>query len=148
MKLATPLAIATLVACTAAWAGPFDNLKQAATADLSNATTSLKGAATTSALSQLQGGSFSLASPQNVAGVLGYCQKQGWAPSATDTVKNQLMQKFGLQTQANQNADYQNGLNGVLQGAQNGTLSLSGLKDSVGKKVCGSIADKALSSFL
>ncbi|HEU0196054.1 MAG TPA: DUF2501 domain-containing protein [Nevskiaceae bacterium] len=158
MKLRTLAGVASLATIglsTIALAGPFDGLKQAATADLQQAvtnstaqtTSSLKGAATAAALTQIQNGSFKLGSAQNVAGVLGYCEKQGLAPSTTQTIKGQLMNKLGLPEQSN-NSSYQQGLSGVLQGAQGGNFNLSSLKQALGKRICKAIANKAASSLL
>lgn len=101
-----------------------------------------------SLLGQLGGGGFSLASPQNVLGVLSFCQAHGYAPSATETVKDKLMSKFGMGGQAEQSSDYKEGATGLLKDAQGGTLDLTKLKDIAGRKACGMVADKATSSLL
>lgn len=101
-----------------------------------------------SLLGQLGGGGFSLASPQNVLGILSFCQAHGYAPSATETVKDKLMSKFGMGNQTEQSSDYKEGAAGMLKDAQGGTLDMSKLKDVVGKKACGMVADKATSSLL
>ncbi|MGC3874349.1 DUF2501 domain-containing protein [Halomonas sp. GXIMD04776] len=102
-----------------------------------------------SLLSSLSSGSFDLGSMSNVAGVLGYCQEQGYSKSATQTVKEKLMGKLGGQQEASQDEGYQQGMKGILKGQEEGkSFDLSGIKDQVGEKVCGTIADKAMSSFL
>lgn len=101
-----------------------------------------------SLLGELGSGGFSLASPQNVAGVLSYCQSNGYLPSASATVKDKLMSKLGLQSDTEQSSDYEEGAAGILKDAQGGTFDLSKLKDTVGKKACGMVADKASSSLL
>ncbi|MEW9623091.1 DUF2501 domain-containing protein [Rhodanobacter geophilus] len=90
----------------------------------------------------------SLGSAQNAAGVLGYCQSHGYLPSATDTLKDKLLGKFGGSSQATQDKGYQQGLNGVLQGGNGQSFDLGNLKGTVAKKLCQHVADKATSSFL
>lgn len=99
-------------------------------------------------LGSLSSGSTSLASPQNAAGALAYCQKQGYAPDAATTVKDKLLSKVGGQQKASQDSGYLAGLGGVLQGGDGSSFDLAKLKDVAGKKVCGAIADRAVSSFL
>lgn len=99
-------------------------------------------------LGSLASGSTSLASPQNAAGALAYCQKQGYAPDAATTVKDRLLSKVGGQQKASQDSGYLAGLGGVLQGGDGASFDLTKLKDMAGKKVCGAIADRAVSSFL
>lgn len=101
-----------------------------------------------SLLSGLASGSTSLASPQNTAGALAYCQQQGYAPDAATTVKDRLLAKVGGQEQASRDSGYLSGLGGVLQAGDGGSFDLGKLKDIVGSKVCGAIADRAVSSFL
>ena len=101
-----------------------------------------------SLLGGLASGSTSLASPQNAAGALAYCQQQGYAPDAASTVKDRLLAKVGGQEKASRDSGYLSGLGGVLQAGDGGSFDLGKLKDAVGKKVCGAIADRAVSSFL
>lgn len=102
-----------------------------------------------SLLSSLSSGSFDLGSMSNVAGVLGYCQKQGYSKSATETAKDKLLGKLGGKEKTSEDEGYQQGMNGILQGKEEGkSFDLGGLKDKVGEKVCGTIADKAMSSFM
>lgn len=101
-----------------------------------------------SPLGSLSGDSLSLGSIENVAGVLGYCQEQGYAPSTADVVKGRLLGKIGGQEKASQDSGYLSGLGGMLQGDGGQSFSLAGLKDAAGKKICGAIADKAVSTFL
>lgn len=130
-----------------AHAGVLDELKSAVPA--SGGASGVAGAlGGDSLLGQLGGGGFSLASPQNVMGILSFCQAHGYAPSATQTVKDKLMSKFGLSSQAEQGSDYKEGATGLLKDAQGGTLDLSKLKDAAGKKACGMVADQATSSLL
>lgn len=99
-------------------------------------------------LGGLTSGSTSLSSPQNTAGALAYCQQQGYAPSAAATVKDRLIAKAGGQQKVSQDKGYLAGLGGTLQGGGGQSFSLGSLKDTVGKKVCAAIADRAVSSYL
>lgn len=129
-------------------ANPLSELKSALPglgSGASDAGSALSGG---SLLGQLGGGGFSIASPQNVAGVLSYCQQNGYLPGASETVKNQLMSKLGLQSDTRQSTDYKEGAAGILKDAQGGSFDLAKLKDTVGKKACGMVADKASSSLL
>ncbi|MCX2524456.1 DUF2501 domain-containing protein [Larsenimonas rhizosphaerae] len=103
-----------------------------------------------SLLSSLGSGNFNFASPQNVAGVLGYCQSQGYSKSATDTVKDKLMNRFGLQSTENTDTSesYQQGLAGLLKGENGQAFSLSSIKGKLGKKACGMVTDQAASRLL
>ncbi|SHF73118.1 Protein of unknown function [Modicisalibacter ilicicola DSM 19980] len=122
-----------------------DSMKDKAGSLLSGQSDSSSG----SLLSSLSSGSFDLGSMSNVAGVLGYCQEQGYSKSATQTVKEKLLGKLGGQQEASRDKSYQEGLSGILQGQEEGkSFNLGGIKDQVGEKVCGAIADKAMSSFL
>lgn len=99
---------------------------------------------TTSALPTMS----SLGSAQNAAGVLGYCQSHGYLPSATDTLKEKLLGKFGGTTAATQDKGYQQGLAGMLHGGDGQSFDLGNLKGTLAKKLCKHVADKAVSSFL
>lgn len=133
-----------------ATAGPLDQIKSAIPG-LSNSSGSAGAASALpggSLLEHLGGGASSLGSPQNVAGILGYCQAHGWAPSASETVKNKLMSKLGLQDPAQQDSDYKQGLSGILQNGKGGSFNLSQVKDTVGKRACSMVTDRAASSLL
>lgn len=148
--LAAIVLIAMAVASPLAQAGALDNLKNNA----SNAMQQHTGDNTNSQagagalMSQLSSGSLNLGSPQNVAGVLGYCKKQGYAQSTAKNVKSRLMSKLGGQSETQDNDSYKQGLSGILQGNKDQRFNLSNLKDRIGQKVCGGIAHKAMSSFL
>jgi len=91
----------------------------------------------------------SLGSARNAAGVLGYCQSHGYLPSASDTLKDKLLGKFGGgTTAATQDKGYQPGLGGVLQGGDGQTFNLGSLKGTLARKLCQHVADKATSSFI
>lgn len=147
------LVFAAVLAGAAAWslsaaANPLSELK-GALPGLSGGEAGAGGALSGgSLLGALGGGGFSLASPQNVAGVLSYCQSNGYLPSASETVKDKLMSKLGLQSDTQQSSDYKEGAAGLLKDAQGGTFNLAQLKDTIGKQACGMVADKASSSLL
>ncbi len=140
----------TVAVSSAASANAFDNLKQEASGLMNspNATQSGNAAGSATLLRQLGSGSFNLSSMQNVAGVLAYCQKQGYTQSAAEQVKNRLLSRLGGQSQAEKSAGYQQGLSGVLQSGQGNRFNLANLKERIGTRVCGAIANQALSSFL
>lgn len=134
----TALLAAALSLATAASAQDLDSLKSAAGNLLGQ-----KG--TSSALPSLS----SLGSAQNAAGVLGYCQSHGYLPSATDTLKEKLLGKFGGgTTAAKQDKGYQQGLGGILHGGDGQSFDLGSLKGTLAKKLCKHVADKAVSSFI
>lgn len=142
-----PLAMlaALFAMTTTASAQSLDSLKESAGNLLSGGSESATGA---SLLGSLGSGSFSLASMENVAGILGYCQEQGYTASATEMAKDRLMEQIGGQQEASQDSAYQQGLSGILQGEDGQSFNLSGLKDQVGEKVCNTVTDQAMSSFL
>lgn len=143
---ATTLLLALTLLPLAASAGPLGSLDRAASQ--LGGSTSLSSLSGGSLLQQLGGGSFQPASLQNLAGVLGYCQKEGYTPSTTDVVKDKLLGKLGVNSQPTQSPEYKQGLSGVLQSAEGGHFDLSTVKATVGKRVCGALVDKASSSLL
>jgi len=147
--LSAALLTASVVASPMASAFSFDSVKKNAGEMMSGQSSENTGTASgASLLSSLSSGSMNLGSMQNVAGVLGYCQEQGYAESTTDKVKSSLLEKIGGQSQAEESNGYQQGLSGMLNGGNGQTFSLTSLKDKAGEKACGMIADKAMSSFL
>ncbi|WP_157956704.1 DUF2501 domain-containing protein [Salinicola halimionae] len=147
--LSAALLTASVAASPMASAYSFDSVKKSAGEMMSGQSSQSTGTASgASLLSALGSGSMNLGSMQNVAGVLGYCQDQGYTESATDKVKNGLLEKIGGQSQAEENDSYQQGLSGLLDGGNGQTFSLTNLKDKAGEKACGMITDKAMSSFL
>ncbi|WP_342596124.1 DUF2501 domain-containing protein [Salinicola lusitanus] len=149
--LSAALLTASIAASPMASAFSFDSVKKNAGEVMSGHSSQGQGAGATggaSLLSSLGSGSMNLGSMQNVAGVLGYCQQQGYTESTTDQVKSRLLEKVGGQSQAKEDAGYQQGLSGLLQGGNGQTFSLTNLKEQAGKKACGMITDKAMSSFL
>ncbi|GHB11946.1 DUF2501 domain-containing protein [Salinicola rhizosphaerae] len=150
--LSAALITTTLAVSPLASAFSMDSVKKQAGEMMSGQSSQSASTATStsgaSLLSSLGSGSMNLGSMQNVAGVLGYCQEQGYTESATDKVKNSLLSKLGGESEAAESDSYQQGLSGLLQGGNGQTFSLTSLKDKVGEKACGMIADKAMSSFL
>ncbi|MGN8160816.1 DUF2501 domain-containing protein [Salinisphaera sp. RV14] len=148
--LAIVLVAGTLALPSLASANAFDNIKQSASGMMNSANATQSGniAGSATLLHELGTGSFNLASMQNVAGVLGYCQKHGYTQSATEQIRNRLLSKLGGQSKAAQSPGYQQGLSGLLQGGQGNQFNLANLKDRIGTRVCGAVAKQALSSFL
>ncbi|SNY67616.1 DUF2501 domain-containing protein [Enterobacter sp. CC120223-11] len=108
----------------------------------SGSSSSTSGSMSMSSLtSLLNGGSKGLSADNmnNAAGILSYCAKQKLTSvTNADNVKNQVLDKLGLNTATEQKADtnYMDGIQGLLN-AQNGQqLNLSALGDtSLGKQV-------------
>ncbi|GAB2781851.1 hypothetical protein GCM10027040_04830 [Halomonas shantousis] len=136
---------ASLFLAPAASAQSLDSLKERAGSVFSSSDTSVSGSRILSALGS---GSLSLGSMQNVAGVLGYCQEQGYTASTTDRIKARLVDRIGGREQASRDNRYQQGLSGILQGEDGQSFSLSHLKEQIGEKACNAVADRAISSFL
>lgn len=145
---ATALLVIGISVSPLASASGLDSIKQSAS-DMANSQTAAQTSDSTGGLmGQLASGSLKPGNAQNAAGVLGYCQKQGYTQSATKQAKNKLMSKLGGQSQVEQSDGYKQGLSGVLQGDQGQKFSLTNLKSKVGKRVCGAVAKRAMSSFL
>lgn len=145
-SLSSALLVLSLAVAPLALAQSMDSLKNQAGDMLSGQSST--SASDGSLLGSLSSGSFDLGSMQNVAGVLGYCEKQGYTKSKTEMVKDKLMDKLGGKQEAAQDIGYQQGLKGVLQGEDGQGFNLASLKSQVGQKVCGTVADRAMSSFL
>ncbi|MDW5378369.1 DUF2501 domain-containing protein [Halomonas sp. HP20-15] len=123
-----------------------DSLKEKA-GSMASSVAESQGGSGGSMLSALSGGSFSLANMKNAAGVLSFCQENGYSAKASDTAKDKLMNKLGINKDSD-DQDYQQGLKGMVQGKDGQSFDLSSVKTKVGEKACGMIADKAMSSFL
>ncbi|PWW09091.1 uncharacterized protein DUF2501 [Mangrovibacter plantisponsor] len=93
----------------------------------------------TSSLTSLLGSSNSLSAGNmnNAAGVLQYCMKQKLVnATSADNVKNQLLNKLGLENQSSTSQDYQQGLAGLLNSKEGQQINLDSLGNSeLGKKV-------------
>lgn len=121
-----------------------DGLKEKASGMISNGS----GGQGASLLSSLSSGSFDFSSMQNAAGVLSYCQENGYLGSAGDIAKKQLMGKLGMEDESSEDSGFLQGAKGILQGGDGQSFDLGRLKDQVGEKACGLLADQATSSFL
>jgi hypothetical protein len=133
-----------MAACTAASAQSLDSLKSKAGGLLGSHSDS------SSSSSSLipSGSSLSLGSAQNAAGVLSYCQKQGYLPSAESTVKDKLLGSLGGSQKASEDEGYQDGAKGLLKGGNGQSFDLGNIKGKVAQKLCKGVADKAASRFL
>lgn len=149
-SLVAAIPIAAALASPLVCASDFDDLKQSAGQVLNSRSPSAaqKPSSPTALLTQMSTGSLSLANMQNAAGVLGYCQKQGYTASASEQVKNKLLSRLGGPQQAEQSPAYTNGLEGLLNSNSGQTFSLAGVKDQIGQRICSAVADRAVSSFL
>ncbi|MFJ2976414.1 DUF2501 domain-containing protein [Kluyvera sp. NPDC087067] len=134
--------IASAFISTAAGAVSLNDLSSAASQLTGGSSTSQSGGTSLSTLtSLLNGGSQSLSSStmNNAAGIMQYCAKQKLA-SVTDVnnVKDQVLDKLGLNTQAEQKKDtgYMDGIEGLLNAKDGQKLDLDSLGNSeLGKKV-------------
>ncbi|WEJ82930.1 DUF2501 domain-containing protein [Kluyvera intermedia] len=134
--------IASAFISTAAGAVSLNDLSSAASQLTGGSSTSQSGGTSLSSLtSLLNGGSQSLSSStmNNAAGIMQYCAKQKLA-SVTDmnNVKDQVLDKLGLNTQAEQKKDtgYMDGIEGLLNAKDGQKLDLDSLGNSeLGKKV-------------
>ncbi|MGE4338536.1 MAG: DUF2501 domain-containing protein [Pigmentiphaga sp.] len=86
----------------------------------------------------------------NAAGILQYCVQNRYLGAAgAQGVKDQLLGKLGMSTPAaqQQDAGFQQGLAGLLQGGDGSTFNLSGLQDQLKEKACDYVLDN-VTSFL
>lgn len=94
--------------------------------------------------------SITSGSTGNAAGIIEFCVKNNYLSGENAApVKDQLMGKLsgGEDQSAQTDADYINGVNGILTGSggQSVDLSMAGLKAKAVKKVCNKILDQAKS---
>ena len=107
----------------------------------------LGGSGGSSALSALGLGNLSSGTASNAAGVLTYCMKNNYlnADKAAQ-VKNQLLGKLGLgQKEEPKDQGYQNGLMGMVTGADGKSFSLDKVKGDLKEKACDYVLDNARS---
>ena len=107
----------------------------------------LGGSGGSSALSALGLGNLSSGTASNAAGVLTYCMKNNYlnADKAAQ-VKNQLLGKLGLgQKEEPKDPGYQNGLMGMVTGADGKSFSLDKVKSNLKEKACDFVLDNAKS---
>ena len=143
--------IASAFVSTAAGAVSLNDLSSAATQLTGGSSSSQSGGTSLSSLtSLLNGGSQSLSSSSmnNAAGILGYCAKEKLASvTNVDNVKNQVLDKLGLNTQAEQKQDagYMEGIQGLLNAKDGQKLDLDSLGNTeLGKKVKAKACDFVL----
>ena len=133
--------IASAFVSTAAGAVSLQDLSSAATQLSGGSSTQSGGSSLSSLTSLLNGGSQSLSSSSmnNAAGIMQYCAKQKLASvTNVDNVKNQVLDKLGLSTPAEQKKDtgYMDGIEGLLSAKDGQKLDLDSLGNTeLGKKV-------------
>jgi hypothetical protein len=141
-RLLCTAALTSALLSTSTFAISLSDTLSSAASELGGSSTSSTGTTSLSSLTSLLNGSgkaLSADNMNNAAGILSYCAQQKLT-SVTDTenVKNQVLDKLGLDTAPEQKADanYMDGIQGLLN-AQNGQqLNLSSLGDStLGKQV-------------
>lgn len=134
--------IASAFVSTAAGAVSLNDLSSAATQLTGGSSSSQTGGTSLSSLTSLLNGSsqsLSSSSMNNAAGIMGYCAKEKLASvTNVDNVKNQVLDKLGLNTQAEQKQDtgYMEGIQGLLNAKDGQKLDLNSLGNTeLGKKV-------------
>ena len=133
--------IASAFVSTAAGAVSLQDLSSAATQLSGGSSTQSGGSSLSSLTSLLNGGrqSLSSSSMNNAAGIMQYCAKQKLASvTNVDNVKNQVLDKLGLSTPAEQKKDtgYMDGIEGLLSAKDGQKLDLDSLGNTeLGKKV-------------
>ena len=133
--------IASTFVSTAAGAVSLQDLSSAATQLSGGSSTQSGGSSLSSLTSLLNGGSQSLSSStmNNAAGIMQYCAKEKLASvTNVDNVKNQVLDKLGLSTPAEQKKDtgYMDGIEGLLNAKDGQKLDLDSLGNTeLGKKV-------------
>ena len=107
----------------------------------------LGGSGGSSALSALGLGNLSSGTASNAAGVLTYCMKNNYLNAdKAALVKNQLLGKLGLgQKEEPKDQGYQNGLMGMVTGADGKSFSLDKVKSNLKEKACDFVLDNAKS---
>ena len=143
--------IASAFISTAAGAVSLNDLSSAASSLAGSSSSSQSGGSSLSSLtSLLNGGSQSLSSSSmnNAAGIMGYCAKEKLASVANvDNVKNQVLDKLGLNTATEQKQDtgYMEGIQGLLNAKDGQKLDLDSLGNTeLGKKVKAKACDFVL----
>ena len=127
-----------------------DSLNSAASQLGSSSQQSGGGMSMSSLTSLLNGGNQALTSSSmnNAAGIMGYCAKEKLASvTNVDNVKNQVLDKLGLNTQAEQKQDtgYMDGIQGLLNAKDGQKLDLDSLGNTeLGKKVKAKACDFVL----
>lgn len=143
MALSLSVGFFTVTAGAASWQEQLSSaasaLGQQHTAQTSTGGTSAQAGTSLSALTGLlNGGSQTLSANTmtNAAGVLQYCMKNNLIDNNVSSMKEQLLDKLGLQDPKQQTTDYQQGLAGLLNTSNSQQLNLKALGDTpLGKKV-------------
>lgn len=142
--------IASAFVSTAASAVSLNDLSSAAS-QIAGGSTSQSGGTSLSTLSSLLNGgsqSLSASSMNNAAGIMNYCAKEKLTSVANvDNVKNQVLDKLGLNTPAEQKQDtgYMEGIEGLLNAKNGQKVDLDSLGNSeLGKKVKAKACDFVL----
>lgn len=142
--------IASAFVSTAASAVSLNDLSSAAS-QIAGGSTSQSGGTSLSTLSSLLNGgsqSLSASSMNNAAGIMSYCAKEKLTSVANvDNVKNQVLDKLGLNTPAEQKQDtgYMEGIEGLLNAKNGQKVDLDSLGNSeLGKKVKAKACDFVL----
>lgn len=142
--------IASAFVSTAASAVSLNDLSSAAS-QIAGGSTSQSGGTSLSTLSSLLNGgsqSLSASSMNNAAGIMSYCAKEKLTSVANvDNVKNQVLDKLGLNTPAEQKQDtgYMEGIEGLLNAKNGQKVDLDSLGNSeLGKKVKAKTCDFVL----
>ncbi|MFG6653279.1 DUF2501 domain-containing protein [Scandinavium sp. M-37] len=140
-RLLCTVALTSALLSTSTFAISLSDTLSSAASELSGSTSSQGGTSLSSLTSLLNGSGKALSADNmnNAAGILSYCANQKLTSvTSADNVKNQVLDKLGLDTATEQKADtnYMDGIQGLLN-AQNGQqLNLSTLGDSeLGKQV-------------
>ncbi|XUT83294.1 DUF2501 domain-containing protein [Jejubacter sp. L23] len=128
-------AMATMLVAGSASAANWQDQLSSAANELSSQSGSQGGASLSQLTGLLNGGNQALSSNSmtNAAGVMQYCAKQKLASvTSTDNIKSQLMNKLGLEDtqKQNQQQDYQQGLQGLLNTGNGQQLNLESLGNS------------------
>jgi hypothetical protein len=135
-----PLVVTALFAITAAHAaGPFDQLKNAASSQLGGS----GGAA--SMLSGLGLPSIGSGTASNAAGVLQYCIQNNYLAGGAAGVKDAVLGKLGLGGKESQDAGYQSGIGGILTGTDGASFDLGKIKSDLKEKACDYVLNNAKS---
>lgn len=146
--------IASAFISTAASAVSLNDLSSAASQLAGSSTSQDSGASISSLTSLLNGGSQSLSAStmNNAAGIMSYCAKEKLASvTNVDNVKNQVLDKLGLSTPAEQKKDtgYMEGIQGLLNATNGQKVDLESLSNSdLGKKVKAQACDLVLKQGL
>ncbi|MGL5701249.1 MAG: DUF2501 domain-containing protein [Kluyvera sp.] len=149
--------LASAFVSTAASAVSLQDLSSAAS-QLGGSSTSQSGGTSLASLTSLLNGgnqSLSAGSMNNAAGIMQYCAQQKLTSvTNADNLKNQVLDKLGLNTQAEQKQDtgYMEGIQGLLNAKNGKQIDLDALGNTeLGKKVKTKACDLVLkqgASFL